>query len=72
MITHDTPTIEVANLEYRSGRASTTIDESANATATAAATTSASADRRRSPWRLGELRSDVRETRSALRWKFGS
>src|SRR5262245_53074792 len=46
VITHETPTIEVLNAPYRSGSARTTIDESANATATDAATAIVSSRRR--------------------------
>jgi hypothetical protein len=46
VITHDTPTIVVLNAPYRFGSASTTIEESANATATEAATAAVSSRRR--------------------------
>ena len=48
MITHDTPTTEVCSDEYNAGSANTTIEESANATATAAATPTVSSRLRRS------------------------
>src|SRR4051812_17332385 len=46
--THETPSIVVSNWPYRSGRARTTIEESAKATATATATKPTSAERLRS------------------------
>src|SRR3954470_3716847 len=45
--THETPSIVVSNWPYRSGRARTTIEESAKATATATATKPTSAERLR-------------------------